>query len=86
MINTFRLKKAPTVRACQWNGENRREINDFLGTFGSVHNDLVQYTTTDLGRPSLGTVSVGQYLVEIGRGNFVTMTANELFGMYELED
>lgn len=86
MINTFRLKKIPTVQACQWNGENVKEINTFLFDMGSVRGEYVEYGGMHLGRPIMNLVRVGDYLVKSEDGCFTTMTTQELLDKYELED
>lgn len=87
MINTFRMKKTPTLKACQWNGENVREIEDFIGTSGHVQGRYVMLGATDQwGKPTIHNVSVGNYVVLTESGKFLAMTSTELFELYVLED
>ena len=86
MINAFRMKKTPALRACQWNGENRREIEEFIGNAGYVQGSYVMIGAVDSwNKPTIQNVSVGNYVVEQD-GKFRGMLASELFDLYELED
>lgn len=87
MINTFRMKKTPTLRACQWNGENRREIEEFIGDAGHVQGSYVMLGALDpWGKPTIQNVSVSNYVVQTPDGKFRGMLCSELFDLYVLED
>jgi len=87
VINTFRIKKTPTLRACQWNGENHKEIEDFIGDAGHIQGRYVMLGAVGRGnQPSIQNVSVGNYVVQDEDGNFHSMLCSELFDLYVLED
>lgn len=87
MINRFQLRKAPTLEACQWNGENVEEMNNFLNGSGYVVGRYVQIGITDqYGKPTLANVSVGNYAVKHEDGKYGAITASELFEQYVLAD
>ncbi|UAW52804.1 hypothetical protein pEaSNUABM23_00022 [Erwinia phage pEa_SNUABM_23] len=87
MINRFQLKRVPVIEACQWNGENIDEMNQFLNGSGYVVGRYVQIGVTDqFGKPTLANVSVGSYAVKHEDGKFDAITASELMDLYVLAD
>lgn len=87
MINIFRMKKIPTIKACQWNGENHEEIEDFIGDAGHIQGRYVMLGAVDQwGKPTILNVSVGNYVVQTEDGKFCGMLITELFDLYVLED
>lgn len=87
MINTFRLKKTPTIEACQWNGENHKEIEDFIGDAGHIQGRYVMLGAVDAqGKPTILNINVGNYVVRTEDGKFSGMLNTELFELYTLED
>ncbi|QZE56219.1 hypothetical protein pEaSNUABM40_00022 [Erwinia phage pEa_SNUABM_40] len=87
MINRFQLKRVPVIEACQWNGENIDEMNQFLNGSGYVVGRYVQIGVTDqFGKPTLANVSVGNYAVKHEDGKFDAITASELMDLYVLAD
>ncbi|AQT28508.1 hypothetical protein YOLOSWAG_21 [Erwinia phage vB_EamM_Yoloswag] len=87
MINKFRLKQIPTIEACQWNGENRQEIEEFIGTSGHVQGRYVMLGALDrYGKPTIQNISVGNYVVRTDSGKLCGMVSTELFELYVLED
>ncbi|QYW02982.1 hypothetical protein pEaSNUABM14_00022 [Erwinia phage pEa_SNUABM_14] len=87
MINKFVMKKTPTIEACQWNGENKEEIEAFLGDSGFVVGRYVQIGVLDkYQKPTIANVSVGNYVIKRDDGKFYAITAQDLFENYVLAD
>lgn len=87
MINRFQLKRVPVIEACQWNGENVEEMNNFLNGSGYVVGRYVQIGVTDqFGKPTLANVAVGNYAVKNENGKYDAITASELMDLYVLAD
>lgn len=87
MINRFQLKRVPVIEACQWNGENVEEMNEFLNGGGYVVGRYVQIGVTDKqGNPTLANVAVGNYAVKDEDGKYGAITASELMDLYVLAD
>ena len=87
MINRFQLKRVPVIQACQWNGENVEEMNEFLNGSGYVVGRYVQIGVTDqYGKPTLANVAVGNYAVKHENGKYDAITASDLHTNYVLAD
>jgi len=87
MINRFQMKKTPTLDACQWNGENVEEMDQFLNGNGYVVGRYVQLgVLDDHGVPTIANVSVGNYAVRHEDGTVEAMTATEQYDKYVLAD
>ncbi|WOL24602.1 hypothetical protein fHeYen902_256 [Yersinia phage fHe-Yen9-02] len=86
MINTFTLKKTPTIQACQWNGSNIKEMDTFLNGSGYCKGQYVEVGAVVNGQPTLRNARVGSYVIKDALGNYSVLYAEELFEQYVLSD